>query len=264
MSRKKRLNLNFRPSEDSLIRKENSTGNDNLAWLPSDYSPTNLISPKEIEKEISSISFGYQLTVCPKVELTRYQCSMLLEVLSMKVINYGINFSLYLCLEYLNSRLLGSKQIMDLRNENERKVVYLSQILLRTIDGNWFNLGDLEKLPEQVVKDLRRISNLLPTEREFQSRSQYWDTCKFLKVQTVRLDTFLERREISERYSSYCKGYGESSSMGHRKKTRPSAELDGEDTDRPEVILNFSELQLLLDLVRLDIQAQESKKRKRR
>jgi len=266
MSRKssKRL-LNFRPVEETLIWKEKSTGNEFSSRLPSNYSPPNPTVQGSTVRDISSISFDYQLTVCPKVELTRYQCSMLLETLEVSVIEYGISFSTYLCLEYLYSRLLGDNKVLEIRNENERRVVFLAQILLRSIEGSWYSLDERECLKPDTERRLREITDLFPSLREFRSRVEYWNCERFLKVQAVRLDVFLDRRENSERYSSYCKGYGESSSTGRRKKTRPSAELDGESTDRPEVYIStVSELKMLLDLVNADLFEQEAKKRKRR
>lgn len=261
MSRKKRLrNLNFRPVEDSLIDMKLNTGNEQSAWLPWNYSPPTPKVEGVEETDLSSISIDYQLTVCPKVELTRYQCSMLLETLEMQIVEGGVSFSSYLCLEYLYTRLRGSREILELRNENERRTVFLAHILLRAIRGTWFSLSDKEKLPLEKVERMREIHHLFMSLREYRSRAEYWNCERFLRVQAVRLDVFLERRKDSVPYSSYCKGYGESSHMGHRQKTRPSVELDGEETERPEVQLKgWSELQLLLDLVLLDIHEQASK-----
>jgi hypothetical protein len=266
MSRKqRRKNLYFRPVEELLLNQKLNTGNEQSAWLPWNYSPPNPKVEGVIEKDLSSISIDYQLTVCPKVELTRYQCSMLLETLEVQIVESGVSFSNYLCLEYLFSRLLGTKEILELRSENERRTVFLAQILLRAIRGTWFSLDSKEKILQDTVDKMKEIHNLFPSLREFRSRAEYWNCERFLRVQAVRLDVFLERRKDSNRYSSYCKGYGESSHMGHRQKTRPSVELDGEETDRPEVyISSLSELQLLLDLVILDIHEQASKETEKR
>jgi len=265
MSRRKRMRiLNLRPIENSLIQKQSSTGNDFSTWLPSNYSRTNPPVEGSNDSEISSLSFDYQLTVRPKVELTRYQCSMLLETLLVEISDCGVSFTNYLILEFLYSKLLGDHRVLELRSINERRVVFLSQIVLRAIRGLWFSLEDRERLPKELLDELKEIRNLFPSLREYHSRIAYWCPGRFLEVRAVRLDVFLERRENSERYSSYCKGYGESSSMGHRRKTRPSAELDGEDSDRPEIVFDISELTMLLDLVRLDVHEEELKKRIKR
>lgn len=265
MSRRLREKLNSRPVESLLIKKEeNSTGNGNSTWLPSDYPPQSLKIKGSIISEISSLSIDYQLTVRPKVELTRYQISMILETLLYEVSEIGISFTSYLILEFLYSSLLGNKQILELRSGNERRTLFLAQILLRSIRGIWFSLEDREKIPEKLIRDLREIRDLFPSLREYSSRRTYWNCGRFLEVRAVRLDVFLERRDNSERYSSYCKGYGESSQMGHRRKTRTSAELDGEDNDRPEIVFDGLEIVMLLDLVRLDIQQEERRKREKR
>lgn len=254
MRTKKRRNSSLRPIEDSLSDMKVQTGIEPSARLPSDYSHTN---PKivGIDSEIiSAISIDYQLTVRPKVELNRYQCSMLLETLLVKVRDCGINLSLYLILEFLYSRLLGSKTSPEyLRDVNERRVTLLAQLLLRSIRGMWLTLDCCEQLSEDLKRDLFELYNLFPSMREFHSRVEYWKPERFLEVRAVRLDVFLERGRTSEPYSSYCKGYGESSRMGRRQKTSYSAELDGEEDYRTEITFtSVSELQLLLDLVRLD------------
>lgn len=227
-------------------------GTESSARLPSDYSPTNLkVRGAEI-RDISLLSMDYQLTVRPKVDLTRYQISMLLDTLCFEVVRLGINFSTWLTLEYLSSRLRGSRKIWEIRNPIERRVLLSAELLLLTSQSNWLSLEDRTLIPEEIVTYLRN-NKLLPSERTYFSRIEYWQPSKFLEVRAVRLDVFFEKEKSSVPYSSYCKGYGESSRTGRRLKTRPSAELDGEETERPEVLLELQEILNLLYLNQIEL-----------
>lgn len=228
-------------------------GTEFSARLPSDYSLTNLnVKGTEI-RDISLLSMDYQLTVRPRVNLTRYQISMLLSTLCFEVVWYGINLSTWLSLEYLTSRLLGSKKEWEVRDENERRVLISAKILLLTTQTNWIQLEEKTFIPKEIALYLIN-NNLIPSKRTFFSRIGYWQPSKFLEVRAVRLDVFLEKEKNSIPYSSYCKGYGESSRTGRRQKTRTSFELDGEDSERPEVTLSLKEITDLLYLNLLETQ----------
>jgi len=221
------------------------------ARLPSDYSPPTQPVWGVKERSLSQFQSDYQLTVRPKVDLSRYQMSMLLEIKCFEVVEFGIDFVSWLTIEYLFSRLLGSRKVWDIREKSERRVLTLSNMILLSTQNSWMNLGEREDLNKDLLAYLKD-STLLPSEREVNSRIAYWQPEKFLEVRSVRLDVFLEREMKSIRYSSYCKGYGESSSMGRRQKTKPSFELDGEEIEKPEVVI-LSELQDLLFLNLLEI-----------
>jgi len=221
------------------------------ARLPSDYSPPTQPVWGVKERSLSQFQSDYQLTVRPKVDLSRYQISMLLEIKCFEVVEFGIDFVSWLTIEYLFSRLLGSKKVWEVREKSERRVLTLSNMILLATQNSWMNLGDRESLHKDLLAYLEN-STLLPSQREVNSRKEYWQPEKFLEVRSVRLDVFLERETRSIRYSSYCKGYGESSSMGRRQKTKPSFELDGEEIEKPEVVI-LSELQDLLFLNLLEI-----------
>lgn len=228
------------------------------ARLPSDYSPPTQKVWGVEERAISSISSDYQLTVRPKVDLSRYQMSMLLEIKCSEVVEFGIDFVGWLVIEYLFSKLLGSKKVWEVREKTERRVLTLSNMILLGSQNTWLNLGERTQLDKNLLVFLEN-SNLLPSRDVIFSRIEYWQPEKFLEVRSVRLDVFLEREKSSIRYSSYCKGYGESSSMGRRRKTRPSAELDGED-ERPEAQIELSEIQNLLYLNLLEIKRKLSQR----
>lgn len=229
-----------------------SDGTEFYARLPSDYSPPNLKVRGVPERENLSNLIDYQLTVRPKVDLTRYQMTMLLELNCWSVCQRGVTLEDWLTIEYLWERLLGSStKVWEIRDPIERRVLTLANMVLLSTQNTWMTLGESTRINESLLNYLSD-SNLLPSDRTIHSRLDYWKNEKFLEVRAVRLDVFLERESNSIRYSSYCKGYGESSSMGRRHKTRPSAELDGEDA-RPEVLIELSELQNLLYLNLLEL-----------
>lgn len=236
-----------------------SGGNLASARLPSDYSPTNP-SVGGVRNDFSlNELIDYQLTVRPKVELTRYQMSMLLEIACWEVMKSGIDFVGWLTIEYLTSRLQGSKKIWEIREETERRVLTLSTMILLSSQNTWMNLLERTPLPESLLSYLKD-SGLISSDRTLHSRKDFWYPAKFLEVKTVRLDVFMEREGRSVRYSSYTKGYGESSRMGRRQKTRSSAELDGEETERPEVNLSLREVVDLLYLNQLEIKRKFSRR----
>lgn len=253
-----RKNLHSSGRTQKAYFQSTREGTESSARLPSDYSPPiSIVGGVRRESDLSDL-IDYQLTVRPKVELNRYQISMLLEVACWEAIKGGIDFIGWLTIEYLNSRLLGSKKVWEIREKQERRVLTLSSMILLSTQNSWMNLLERTDLNENLLAYLED-SNLISTDRTLQSRKDFWYPSKFLEVKTVRLDVFLERERDSKRYSSYTKGYGESSRMGRRQKTRPSAELDGEEEDRPEVVI-LKEVQHLLYLNLLEAKRQMTDK----
>lgn len=226
--------------------------NRSSARLPSDYSPPNPVVRGVQEPKISQFNFDYQLTVRPKVELSRYRISMLLEIVTYECVKYGVGFTSWLTLEWLFSSLIGSHRVWEIRDINERRVLLAAELVLLTTQNQWLSLDEKETLPSEIREYLLN-NRLLCSERTFNSRFEFWRPEKFLEVRAVRMDVFMERESNSVRYSSYTKGYGESSRMGRRQKTRNSAELDGEDDERPEVVLTLSEIQNLFYLNLIEI-----------
>lgn len=226
------------------------------ARLPSDYSPPTPKVRGVNDREKLSNLIDYQLTVRPKVDLTRYHMSMLLELECWKASKNGIDLTSWLIIEYLWERLLGSNKVWEIRDPNERRVLTLANMVLLSSQNTWLTLGESTQLSESLLTYLKE-TELLPSDRTIHSRLDYWRNEKFLEVRAVRLDVFMERESESVRYSSYCKGYGESSSKGRRQKTRPSAELDGEEV-RPEVVLTLKEIPNLLYLNLLEIKRTRS------
>jgi hypothetical protein len=207
---------------------DSSRGNESSARLPSDYShPT--LSVEGAEKYSRTISFDVQVTVRSKVDFTRRQLCMLSGIALSDVAESGLSLSDWMILEYLYTSLLGNKQ--DPFERNDPKEFELSLLLkIVLLSGNWMNFEEKVKMPEDV-QNLILSSRLVPKGRVKASWRQSWDIKKYIEFRTVPLENLLERSTGTNRYSSYCKGYGESSRMGRRQKTRPSAELDGEPVD---------------------------------
>lgn len=257
MSRTKRMKSSRSNSSTYL----QSTRDDKRASarLPSNYShPIQKVRGLSESEQFSNI-IDYQLTVRPKVELTRFRMSMLLELECYFGTIFGLNLTSWIVIEYLFGRLLGSNKVWEVRDPNERRVLTLANMVLLASQNSWMALGEFTQLDKNLIAYLKE-SNLLSNDRTIQSRKEYWKTESFLEVRAVRLDVVLEREQQTERYSSYCKGYGESSSMGRRRKTRPSAELDGEE-ERPEVILSLKEIPNLLYLNLLELKKKNSVKK---
>lgn len=210
--------------------------------LPWNYSPPSL--QVEGTNGVNSLfSIEIQWTVRTKVELSKKEMTLLGSLALRKVCSNGITLVDWIILEYLYSSLLGEKRSpLEIRSNKEdilpdhlrleirrrREIAYLLKLVLLSVDTSNLFEGKIS-IPFSILQQVE-ISEYVPSERTLRSWESHYSLDKFLKFGTVPLDTFLERRKDSVRYSSYCKGYGESSHMGRRKKTRPSAELDGDDT----------------------------------
>lgn len=222
--------------------------NQSSARLPSVYSPPNLNNKEKVGRVTSSIELEVHLTVRPLVELSRRKVSLLLENYLYRVTLEGIDLEGYLYIEWMNNYLRGNRDPYELKEEKERLVIRLSDLLLRSCRENWTTLGERSPVDKEVTY---WIHNLLdPTGRKFSSRKIYYQLEKFLEFRTVPVSSVFEREGNSIRYSSYCKGYGESRRMGRRQKTRPSFELDGKETSKPgEVSLEFISIYFSLNLL---------------
>jgi len=244
--RKPTLSLDFLP-------KEGSRGSESSARLPSDYSqPTLAIQGSE--EYFGAISFDVQMTVRSKVDFTRKQLCMLSGIALSDVAEFGLSLSDWMVLEWLYSNLLGNKQdYFERRDPKEFELSLLLKVCL--LGGTWMGLEEKVQLPKDI-QDLILNSRLVPKGRTKASWRQSWNLWKFLEIRAVPLDVLLERSKNTTRYSSYCKGYGESSRMGRRQKTRPSAELDGEpvDLEKDKMLnLNLNQIGYILSAVLLEL-----------
>lgn len=187
----------------------------------------------EKEYELSSISTEYHLTVTITNEsLTSRDLSLILDVLNYQAVHHGINFNMMLAMYELYFRLIGkkfdSKTILD---GQIRRTVTVSECILKNVKNLNFSLwpGYVYELPSKL-KEILSVG-LMP-KRVYGSRYRTWRPEKFLVIRAVPVDIqFLKRRNNSEPYSGYCKGYGESHPSAHRKHLKPSAEYDGDGSD---------------------------------
>lgn len=225
-------------------------GNESSARLPWDYSQPTL-KVKGISEFESTQSFECQVTIRAKVELSRHQICILAAVALFDVAHFGLKVSDWIILEWIYSYLLGSKLDPLERNDSrERELALLLKIVL--ISGTWMGLEEKNKLPRDI-QELIFSSRWVPSPRTYNSWKQIYVLDKFLEVRIVPLDLFMERSKRTTRYSSYCKGYGESSHMGRRQKTRPSSELDGEPVNLERKEISKSEKARLTELVLKEI-----------
>lgn len=215
-------------SLDASLSREIFRGSESSARLPSDYSPPTL-AIEGSEEYFRAISFDVQMTVRSKVNFTRKQLCMLSGIALSDVADSGLGLSDWMVLEWLYSNLLGNKKdYLERKDPREFELSLLLKIVL--LGGTWMGLEGKVELPEDI-QELILNSRYVPKERTKASWRQNWDLKKYLEIRAVPLDVLMERSKGTSRYSSYCKGYGESSRMGRRQKTRPSAELDGEPVD---------------------------------
>jgi hypothetical protein len=245
---KRKLNLSL-----DYLPMDSSRGSESSARLPSNYSPPTLAVDGS-EEYFGAISFDVQMTVRSKVDFTRKQLCMLSGLALSEVAEEGLSLSDWMVLEWLYCNLLGNKQdYFERKDPREFELSLLLKIVL--LGGTWMGLEEKVQLPKDI-QDLILNSKSVPTGRTKASWKQNWDLRKFIEIRAVPLDVLLERSKNTTRYSSYCKGYGESSRMGRRQKTRPSAELDGDDVDLGKdsaVRLNLNQIEHLLTAVLLEL-----------
>lgn len=221
-------------------------------------------SQKEEESliDLNSIHTEYQLTVRTKVELTRRQIGLILEILNYQTVHFGMNFGMYLALEHLSNLLIGQKSnSYEIKNEDERRCVTVTQILLQSVGGTDLSIWEKTRIPSVISQSLIE-KKLVMESRVYGSRFTKWIPENFILIRAVPLNIQFERvKGQSERYSSYCKGYGESHPSAHYKKTKPSSELDGETEDRD--FLSLTDIGNLLILTQLEMRAKNLRRERK-
>jgi len=182
-----------------------------------------------IGENFSINSIEYHLTArVTKETLSRRELSLLLEVLNFQCIEYGVNFNMRICLYELYFRLLGNKtQSREIKESKIRLTLTVSELILKSLKDVNHSLSAKEFV--HVDPRLKKILKpYLMSKRTYGSRYKTWRPESFLEIRAVPVDIqFLESKNRSNRYSSYCKGYGESHPSTHSKRTMPSPELDG-------------------------------------
>lgn len=185
--------------------------------------------------------------------LTLRHFRLILDCLIYEIVDSGITLAKMMMLVHLYQQLMSSKSSpLDLNDEHTRRLCLLSEIIIKDISDKEFDhempiLILTESLRKEIIE-----SDLIMTKRTYMSRKGHWNPENWLIIRPVGIDSFIDRNGNSERYSGYCKGYGESHPSAHYKKTRPSAELDGEEAQDPQPI-RLKELSRLIILNKLNL-----------
>jgi len=185
-----------------------------------------------IAEKMSFIQNGYHLTVrFLRETASRKELGLLLEVLCYQAVHFGISLNMQIAMFELYFRLLGNKvDSREISESNIRKILVISEILFNELRGVELNLAAESRFKfDSHVCEI--ISKGLMSKRTYGSRFRTYRPEAFLRILAVPVNIlYFERRQFSKRYSSYCKGYGESHPSAHRSKTKISSELDGNGT----------------------------------
>jgi len=227
----------FEGSQDSNPppQKEEET----LNLEQSRTAPPTLDFKGEVTSELSQFFMEYQMTVQIQRRLSRKEASLLLSVCNFQAVHLGVDISLYFIMEWLFNFLLksGSKEPLEYPEEKGKQTLLVCELILQVLRGTWLSLEEREQLPKEIKKEIL-LTGWLPEKQTYGSWSNYHSPKLYFRMRAVRLDSFNERESNSERYSSYCKGYGEGGSLARVQRTPFSFELDGDDTEKPS--LSFS------------------------
>lgn len=238
-----------------------SEGSESSARLPWDYSPPTL-KVQGAEEYHMIFQENVNLTISLKVtEFSRKQATLLAGQALYQVSEEGLSLGDWMVLEFLYNYLIGSKrEPLEMKNFKELELTLLLKVVL--LSGTFMNLEEKVQLPEDI-KSLLTASRWVPNRRTYFSRKVAFQLNKFLYVRIVPIDNFIDRSKGTIPYSSYCKGYGESSRMGRRQKTRFSAELDGTQPDilREQALrLDLFNIQTVMSANLLEIKYKNRKK----
>ena len=169
-------------------------------------------------------------------QIGRREMSLILDVLNYQIVRFGCNFNMMLALTELSMRLSGGLDPDLVSDPYIRKTVTVSQILVKTLGKEEFSLDSREYVyVNSNVKEL--LEPYLMTKRTYKSRFTTYRPERLIMIKAVPVSDLYERSSpsLTERYSGYTKGYGESHGNAHRQSTKPSAELDG-DSSRPDKV----------------------------
>lgn len=218
-------------------------------------STLKLLSYVREHDDIVSTTMEFHMTIRTKVtNLTPRQASMLLAMACYKAYKQGVDFTLYMALEFLYNRLKKSGQDpLEVKDKRIRETLLVTELILYYIRGNWLNFVDRERLPDDVREAVHN-SGWIPSDRTATSWKQHWNLEKYLEVKIVPMEYLIERDKLSsaERYSGYTRGYGNDGSPPAPGKTRPSPELDGVEPAVPEGLhITLAELATYNDILSL-------------
>jgi hypothetical protein len=255
----KNENLNSQDSSFPLFTEETEFS----SRLPSVYSPPKLSVKKSKGRFPISLSTDVNMTIRLKVsEFSRKQATILAGQALFEVAQSGISLGEWMILEFLYSYLLGNKlDPFELKNPKEFEISLLLKVILSSV--SWIDPEGYEQLPQEILSLIEK-SPWVPSLRTYSSRKSLFSLERFLVVRFVPIDNLIERNKGTLRYSSYCKGYGESRQTGRCKKTRFSAELDGEPVNLENeslIKLPLQKIERILQLTMLEIKYTFQKRR---
>lgn len=215
------------------------------------------------EATVVNSNMEFHMTIRPRVELTPRAASMLLAIANARALLNGVDFTLYLAMEYLSSYLTKSGyDTMTVKNERVRQTLLVAELILTQIKGTWFNFREREEIPLEIF-ELIASTGWVPSDRVLQSWKQHWDLERYLSVRIVPVEHFLNRTPTTaERYSSYTRGYGQDGNAPTPGKTRPSAELDGEELDESPPHITLQEFESYQTVLLAIERAKAEKRRK--
>jgi hypothetical protein len=201
--------------------------------------------------EVANLS-EFHMTIQTRVTaLTQKQKTMLLTVSVVKALSIGIDITLYMAMEFLQNALKrsGSDPLYE-SNQHTRQALLLSELVLTSIKGSWFNLKERERVSQELVEQIV-ATNWLPNKRTLDSWSQHWDLEKYLSIRIVPVEDLISRQPTTaERYSGYTKGYGQDGNppAPHKTKEEPS---DGQLIPDPPTIplLEFESYRAILSSI---------------
>jgi len=198
-----------------------------------------LENPKDLNEALST---DYHLTAeIPNSSLSQRDLSLLLEVLNYQIVYFGCNLSMYIGLCELYFRVKGNALTSkEVSIGKIRLTLMVSEILIGAFKETSHSLYSGEfTLISAKLREL--LSPYLMTKRTYGSRFRTYRPEKFIRIKAVPVNRLIDRPQFrTERYSGYTKGYGESHGNAHRKKSKPSVELDGSGgPDKEERNLNL-------------------------
>jgi hypothetical protein len=218
----------------------------------------------DLQESLSTTTMEFHMTIQTRVSnLSPRQASMLLAVAITRAVVNGIDFTLYLSIEYLSNHLRKSGwDTLYIKDERIRQTALLSELIISSVEGNWLNLVEVEEIDLEVRQKIAD-TGWLPSERTLMSWKQVWDLEKYLKVRIVPVENLMSRTPTTaERYSGYTRGYGNDGSPPTPGKTRPSSELDGDEVEENPPEFTLQEFDHYIDIINSIETAKMKKKMK--
>ena len=211
--------------------------------------PTLEVLAEVADLNLSEFFMEYHMTVISSdSSLSQKNASILLMTCVYLALSEGVDVTLYLVMEWLFNFMLKSKSPLEYPFEKGKQTLLLAELILSCIRGTFLSLQEREQLPDEIRVALIR-SGWIPDERQLKSWASTYSVRRYFRIRTVRMDAFMNPERNSERYSGYTKGYGEGGSLARKQKTPFSAELDGDDTEKPKYEFSLLEISKYNDIL---------------